>query len=55
MGHAVVMGGNRPHHPLSTMTRKQIRDLRQFAEELAADGRTAAAAEVLALIARQHA
>ena len=35
---------------ISTMTRKQIRDLRAFAAELSAEGNHAAAREVLALI-----
>ena len=35
---------------LSTMTQKQIRDLQQFAVELAREGNTEAAKEVLALI-----
>ena len=38
--------------PLTTMTRKQLRDLQLFAVELAREGRQDAAREVLALIAR---
>ena len=38
--------------PLTTMTRKQLRDLQLFAVELAREGRHEAAREVLALIAR---
>lgn len=35
------------------MTRKQVRDLQQFAAELAREGNTDAAREVLALITTQ--
>lgn len=42
----------RHHHPTSTMTNKQIRDLEAFAVELVKEGRKDAAKEVLALIAR---
>ena len=41
-----------PPHPTRTMTNQQIRDLQAFAVELAREGRTEAAREVLALIAR---
>ena len=44
--------GNTPHHPLGTMTQKQIRDLQMFAVELTKEGKPEAAREVLALIAR---
>ena len=63
MGQYRVMGEDHPtpstryyyHHPtppLTTMTRKQLRDLQLFAVELAREGRHEAAREVLALIAR---
>ena len=45
-------GNTNPHHPLSTMTQKQIRDLQAFAIELAKEGKAEAAREVLALINR---
>ena len=43
-----------PLTPPLTMTAKQIRDLRAFAAELAAEGNTDAAREVLGLIATQN-